>query len=155
MKFLETLFLTLLYPFPAIKNGILSKTQGREVMFEFIKPPQVKELNLIQDSLTSVINLIKRKQKQITMLSEEIKFKRVEEQINNENIKNKIKSIQEKFEKEIYAEHPNAFWNRKQHIILLSYDDNFDERNIPTKTRPIQMNQEYLNYCKRDSRIFR
>ena len=45
------------------------------------------------------------------MLNKEIKYKRIEEQINNEYIENKIKSIQQKLEKEIYAEH--AVWNRK------------------------------------------
>ena len=54
------------------------------------------------------------------------------------------------FEKEVCAEIPNAFWNRKQHIISLPYEKDFDERNIPTKARPIQMKEELLNYCKKE-----
>ena len=146
--YLRNSFFNITISFHCYKKWNSFKNRRREVIFEFIKPPQVNELNLIQDSLTSTINLIKRKQKQINMLNKEIKYKRIEEQINNEYIENKIKSIQQKLEKEIYAEH--AFWNRKQHIISLPYGDNFDKRNIPTKVRPIQMNQKYVNYCKKE-----
>ena len=59
------------------------------------------------------------------------------------NFENKIKN-------EICANLPNAFWHRKQHIISLPYESDFNERNIPTKTRPIQMNQELLEYCKKE-----
>lgn len=31
-----------------------------------------------------------------------------------------------------------------------SYEDNFDERNIPTKARRCQMNKEYLELCKKE-----
>lgn len=45
---------------------------------------------------------------------------------------------------------PNAFWDRKEHKISLPYIENFDESKIPTKARPIQMNQELLEYCKKE-----
>ena len=44
--------------------------------------------------------------------------------------------------------YPNAFWNRKQHIVHLPYVKNFEEKNIPTKARPIQMNKELLTFCR-------
>ncbi|KAG5585434.1 hypothetical protein H5410_045868 [Solanum commersonii] len=46
--------------------------------------------------------------------------------------------------------HPNAFWNRKKHVVSLLYEDDFDENNIPTKARPCQMNSEYLELCKKE-----
>ncbi len=43
--------------------------------------------------------------------------------------------------KRICADSPNAFWDRKKHTVDLPYEKDFDEKNIPTKARPIQMNQ--------------
>ncbi|GAV82162.1 hypothetical protein CFOL_v3_25615, partial [Cephalotus follicularis] len=48
--------------------------------------------------------------------------------------------------KEIYAKIPNAFWERKKYIVNLPYDPEFDEKNIPTRSRAIQMNKELTNH---------
>nr|XP_016467416.1 PREDICTED: uncharacterized protein LOC107790034 [Nicotiana tabacum] len=47
-------------------------------------------------------------------------------------------------------EHPSAFWNRKKHIVTLPYEDNFSEDDIPTKSRPCQMNAELVEFCKKE-----
>ncbi|ESQ50717.1 hypothetical protein EUTSA_v10023038mg [Eutrema salsugineum] len=44
----------------------------------------------------------------------------------------------------------NAFWNRKQHIVDLPYEGNFNEKEIPTKARPIQMNSELEKHCRKE-----
>jgi len=41
---------------------------------------------------------------------------------------------------------------RKRHIISFPYEKDFNERMIPTKARPIQMNAELLEYCKKEIR---
>ena len=45
---------------------------------------------------------------------------------------------------------PNAFWHRKKHIVDLPYVKDFNEKNIPTKARPIQMNAETVEFCKKE-----
>ena len=45
---------------------------------------------------------------------------------------------------------PNTFWERKQHTVELPYIKDFNEKNIPTKARPIQMNKELLETCKQE-----
>ena len=45
---------------------------------------------------------------------------------------------------------PNAFWHRKKHIVDLPYIKDFNEKNIPTKARPIQMNAETVEFCKKE-----
>ena len=45
---------------------------------------------------------------------------------------------------------PHAFWNRKKHIVDLPYEKDFREKQIPTKARPIQMNEELLQYCQKE-----
>ena len=52
--------------------------------------------------------------------------------------------------KNVCSSLPNAFWERKQHVIKLLYEDKFDEKNIPTKAHPIQMISELIEYCKKE-----
>ena len=42
------------------------------------------------------------------------------------------------------------FWSRKKHEISLLYIQNFDESKIPTKVKPIQMNEKLIEYCKQE-----
>ncbi|KAG5632670.1 hypothetical protein H5410_004387 [Solanum commersonii] len=58
--------------------------------------------------------------------------------------------LSNQFSLDICGDHPNAFWNRKKHVVSLPYEDDFDENNIPTKARPCQMNSEYLELCKKE-----
>ena len=62
----------------------------------------------------------------------------------------KINNLQKKFEEEICSEFPNTFWERKSHIIDLPYIDGFNEKAISTKARPIQMNHELMEICKKE-----
>ena len=51
---------------------------------------------------------------------------------------------------DICADHPNAFSDRKKHIVTLSYEYSFSESDIPTKSRPYEMNAELVNFCKKE-----
>ncbi|XP_075106777.1 uncharacterized protein LOC142179799 [Nicotiana tabacum] len=62
----------------------------------------------------------------------------------------KIKLISENIAIDICAEHPSAFLNRKKHIVSLPYEANFSEDDIPTKSRPCQMNAELVEFCKKE-----
>ena len=83
------------------------------------------------------------------MSNKEIQYKRIDEQIQAPNIKRIIQDFQEKIEKEIGETNPTAFWYRKKYEVTLPYTKGFNEKDMPTKARPIQMNQEYLTYCKK------
>lgn len=62
----------------------------------------------------------------------------------------KVNTFKEIVEKEACSNLPNIFWNRKKHIVELSYENEFSKRNIsPTKTKFIQMNNELLEFCKK------
>ena len=51
---------------------------------------------------------------------------------------------------DVCSDIPNAFWHRKKHIVDLPYVKDFNEKNIPTKARPIQMNVETIEFCKKE-----
>ena len=75
---------------------------------------------------------------------------RIEEQLQNPSIQQKILDLEQVIKRKICSDLPNAFWERKKHIISLPYEKDFDERNILTKVRPTQMNFELLEHCKKE-----
>ena len=61
---LGTPFLTQLYPFSIDSQGLKTKYNNQEILFEFIKGIKVKEINQVQD----FINLLQQKQQHVKFL---------------------------------------------------------------------------------------
>uniref|UniRef100_A0A7N0VFA8 CCHC-type domain-containing protein n=1 Tax=Kalanchoe fedtschenkoi TaxID=63787 RepID=A0A7N0VFA8_KALFE len=78
----------------------------------------------------------------------EVTIYNIEIDLKNPKLIDKIKRLQDTMSLEICNDHPNAFWNRKKHIVSLPYEESFKEQDIPTKSRPCQMNSEYMELCK-------
>jgi hypothetical protein len=78
----------------------------------------------------------------VNFLNEEIKFKRLEQQLTCKTLQQKIERFHDKLNQEVCSNLSNTFWDRKTHV------KDFNERKIPTKSRPIQMNQEIMEFCK-------
>lgn len=55
-------------------------------------------------------------------MKEEVDSKRIEKLLKDGNIKMKIQDIQKEFEEFVSVDIPNAFWQRKQHIVELLYE---------------------------------
>ena len=49
---------------------------------------------------------------------------------------------------------PTAFWNRNSFEIELPYEEGFNEKDIPTKAKPVQLNKETLEYCRKEIKSF-
>src|SRR5262249_57797131 len=62
----------------------------------------------------------------------------------------KIKSFENSLHTQICSELPNAFWNRKQHMVDLPYEKEFSEKMIPTKAQAVQLNEQVLEHCKKE-----
>ena len=92
--------------------------------------------------------LLKTKQTNLTCFQKDLSLQKIEIQLNNDFIQRKISDFQTLIEKEICDDLPSAFWNRKQHLVDLPYENSFDKRQIPTKARPIQMNMDLEQHCK-------
>ena len=104
-----TPFLTQLYPFQVDSQGLRTKYNNQEILFEFIKGIEVKEINQVQD----FISLLQQKQKQVKFLKKEIQYKKTEENLESKQIQDKIKQIRQQIENNLCSSIPNAFWNRK------------------------------------------
>ena len=118
----------------------------QEICFEFIRPLRIKELNTLENQ----VNLIQKTKQQIKFLSKDIHYKRIEENLLNKDVQIRIEKTKNQIEKDLCYSVPNFFWNRKKHKVSLPYVDGFDESQIPTKARPIQMNTQLLEYCKEE-----
>jgi hypothetical protein len=66
-------------------------------------------------------------------LQNHVSFCSINKQLQNFNLQQKIIDLQNKIEQQICLDLPNAFWNRKQHIVNLPYEDTFSEKLIPIK----------------------
>ena len=110
---LGTPFLTQLYPFQMDKQGLKAKFNNQEILFEFIRGIEVKEINQVQD----FISLLQQKQKQVKFLKKEI-----QDNLKSQQIQDRIKQIQQQIENNLCSSIPNAFWNRKQHMVSLPYE---------------------------------
>ncbi|KAK2424968.1 hypothetical protein QL285_035270 [Trifolium repens] len=142
---LGTPFLHMIMPIIKIdQKGITTILKNQKITFDFISDPQTRMLNEVRDLL------LKKKEKQICFLKEEINIFNVKNQLDDEKIKIQIRKLESQFQTEVCNDLPNAFWNRKQHVVSLPYEDDFKESQIPTKARPAQMNQEYLGLCKNE-----
>ena len=110
---------------------------GKTISFNFLFAVKQKEISQLQSSsIDNQINAIQIKQNLITSLQEEVSYLRIEEQLQNPNIQKKILDLEHLIKQKFCADLPNALWERKQRIITLPYEKDFNEKHIPTKARP-------------------
>ncbi|GAB2265572.1 hypothetical protein Dimus_037837 [Dionaea muscipula] len=151
MIILGTPFLTTIYPFTVDNTGIHTVIFNNSISFPFLSAPTKRQINLLKElTISKQINFIDSKQQQKVYLQELISLKRIEEQLQLPATQTKVKDLEARFQNNVCAELPNAFWQRKKHIVHLPYEPTFSETNIPTKARPIQMNHELLEFCKKE-----
>ena len=146
----RTPFLTQLYPFYIDSKGLQTTYKNQQILFEFVKGIALKDINQLQDHIIP----LQQKQQQVKFLRKEIQYKKTEENLKSNQLRDKIKKVQKQIENNLCSSIPNYFWNKKQHMVSLPYEKNFNEKKIPTKARPIQMSPEHLNIAKRKSMTF-
>ncbi|BBN67532.1 Excinuclease ABC, C subunit [Prunus dulcis] len=132
-------------------DGVISTHLGEQVKFEFLSKPELHQLKTFQkSSISKTVALISSKTKHLSSLQEEISHTRISQQIWSEPFQKQVHDFETKLIIDICSDLPNAFWSRKRHIVSLPYAKTFSEKNIPTKARPIQMNQETMEFCKKE-----
>uniref|UniRef100_A0A0R0ESJ6 Retropepsins domain-containing protein n=1 Tax=Glycine max TaxID=3847 RepID=A0A0R0ESJ6_SOYBN len=140
---LGTPFIRALLPIQISNEGITINYLGRKIIFNFSTKPISRNINIIENKIN-----------QINFLKEEVYFNNIQIQLEKPQVKEKIQSLLSHIESIVCSVLPNAFWDRKKHIVDLPYEKNFREKQIPTKARPIQMNEELLQYCQKEIQDF-
>uniref|UniRef100_A0A0R0KJ75 DUF7746 domain-containing protein n=1 Tax=Glycine max TaxID=3847 RepID=A0A0R0KJ75_SOYBN len=136
---LGTPFIKSLFPLQISKGGITTWHLGKKITFDF-------STKLI----TRNINFIEKKINQINFLKDEVSFSNIQIQLEKPQLKGKIQALLKHIQSTICSDFPYTFWNRKKHIVDLPYEKDFREKHIPTKAKPIQMNEEFLQYCQKE-----
>ena len=103
---------------------------------------------LKQHSIAEINNLIECKEKHLNYLKSDLEFKNIKNLLSKSNLKSRILDLETRIKDSICSNLPNAFWDRKQHIVDLPYEDGFNDKLIHTKARLSQMNKDVLKYCK-------
>jgi len=136
---LGTPFIRALFPIQIYNEGITTNYLGRKIIFNFSTKPISRNINLIENKIN-----------QINFLKEEASFNNIQVQLGKPQIKEKIQSLLNHIESTVCSDLSHAFWDRKKHIVDLPYEKDFREKQIPTKARPIQMNEELLQYFQKE-----
>jgi len=128
---------------PSLLNmmGITNNPFGQKVKFKFASNFEI--------DTNSALNLIHAKTKHLNFLKQEVRYKKIVEQLSDKLLQSKINNFQKILVNDVCFDIPNAFWRRKRHIVNLPYVKEFNEKNIPTKARPIQMNAETVKFYKK------
>ncbi|KAL4611228.1 hypothetical protein ACB092_08G107800 [Castanea dentata] len=133
-------FINSLYPFLTKDDGITTDPFGQKVKFKFCSKHETCD----------AFNLIHAKVKLLNFLQQEVRYKKIVEQLSDKLLQSKIANFQKILMSDVCSEIPNAFSHRKKHIVNLPYAKDFSEKNIPTKARLIQMNAETVEFCKNE-----
>ena len=120
---LGTSFLTQLYHFHIDSRGLQTTYKDQQILFEFVKGIELKEINQLQDN----INLLQHKQQHVKFLQKEIQYKNIEENLKSKQLQERIKQVQKQIEINLCSSIPNDFWNMKQHMVSLLYEKYFTE----------------------------
>ncbi|GAV91765.1 Peptidase_A3 domain-containing protein, partial [Cephalotus follicularis] len=146
-------FLEIIKPFKVKTEGITTKIFQQKIIFAFNEKPITKDINLLKTFFLfkeHSVNLIKTKENHLYFMKQEVSNKKLEQQLQTSQIKEKINSLKNNIINKLCSDLLDAFWHRKRHVVSLLYEKDFNEQNIPTKARPIQMSYELMEHCKKE-----
>ena len=90
-------FMCLLYPFIMDHEGITTHPFGQPVKFKFLRSSKPREISSLQDiSISKTLNLISAKTQHLKHLKDDLRYKKVEEQLTCKNIQAEIRKFEEK-----------------------------------------------------------
>ena len=139
LPFINALYLSLVK-----HDRITTDPFGQRVKFKFASKCEI--------DIDYASNLIHAKVEHLNFLKQEVRHKKIVEQLYDKLLQSKIDNFQKLFIDKACTDVPNTFWHKKKHIVDLPYVEDFDEKNIPTKACPIQMNAETVEFCKKEIR---
>ena len=99
-------FLCSLYPFTVDSKGITTQPFGQTIRFRFTSGPTPRNISTIKAGLVS--GLISAKTAHIKYLQEEIKYKKVEDQLACKTLQEEIRKFEEKLKQEVCSDLPGS-----------------------------------------------
>ena len=103
-------FLCSLYPFTVDSKGITTQPFGQTIRFRFIGEPVPRNISTIQaDIVSKTLNLISAKTAHLKYLQEEIRYKKVEEQLACKPSKKRSESLRINLSRKSALIYPQLF----------------------------------------------
>ena len=102
-------FINSLYPFLTEHDSITTDPFGQKGKFKFASKFEINT----DDSL----NLIHAKTKHLNFLKQEVRYKKIVEQLSNKLLQSKIDNFHKILINDIWSNIPNTSWHRKKHIV--------------------------------------
>ena len=106
-------------------DGITTDPFRQKVKFKFSSKFEI--------DTNDVLNLIHVKTKHLNFLRQEVRNKKIVEQLSDKLLQSKIDNFQKILVNDVCPVIPNAFWHRKRHIDHLPYVKVFNKKNIHTE----------------------
>ena len=110
-------FINALYPFLVEHDGITTNPFGQKVKFKFASKFEIDTCD--------ALNLIHAKTKHINFLRQEVRYKKIAEQLSDKLLQSKIDNFQKVLIDDVCFDIPNAFRYKKIQIVNLSYVEEF------------------------------
>ena len=106
-------FMCQLYPFITDSEGITTYPFGQLIKFMFFWSPEPREISSLQEvSVSKTFNLIGAKTQHLKHLKDDLRYKKVEEQLTCKNIQTEIRKFEEKLKQEVCSDLPTAVWHK-------------------------------------------
>jgi hypothetical protein len=119
-------FICMLYPLTTELDGVSTVKMGVPIKFYF-------SLRFEIDVCKLSLNLISAKTKHMNFLQQQIKYKKISEQLADKLIQSKISAFNDKIVDTVCSDLPNVFSHRKKHIVSIPYCKDFSEKRIPAE----------------------
>ncbi|GAV84746.1 hypothetical protein CFOL_v3_28188 [Cephalotus follicularis] len=123
-------FLEIIKPFKVKTEGITTKIFQQKIIFAFNGKPITKDINLLKTFFLfkeHSVNLIKTKENHLYFMKQEVSNKKLEQQLQTSQIKEKINSLKNNIINNFCSNFPDTFWHRKRHMVSLPYEKDFTE----------------------------
>ncbi|GAV78011.1 hypothetical protein CFOL_v3_21479, partial [Cephalotus follicularis] len=118
-------FLKIIKPFKVKTEEITTNIFQQKILFAFNEKPIARDINLLKTfSLFKehYVNLIKTKENHLYSMKQEVSNKKLENQLQTSQIKEKIDSLKNNIIKNLCSDLSDAFWHRKRHMVSLPYE---------------------------------
>ena len=107
-------FINALYPFLVEHDEITTDPFRHKVKFKFASKFEI--------GVDVALNLIHAKAKHLNFLQQEVRHKKIAEQLSDKLLQSKIDNFQKFLIDDVFFDAPNVFWHKRNRIVDLLYD---------------------------------
>ena len=149
MVILGNPFMCLLYPFITNSEGITTHPFGQPVKFKFFRSSKPREISCLEEVFVSkTLNLISANTQHLKYHEDDLRHKKVEEQLACKNIQAEIRKFEEKHKQEVCSDLPTTFWHRKETRGSSPICQRLQWKGYPNQSSTYPDEPRNMDFCK-------